>query len=207
MPTAQSICAVIKKSLLLSKIITKTHNKQPMPANKNALIRYKTIDNCLRRRHRQWTLNDLVEAGYINRHEYFEGKVKCVEYTTNYYELLERAAQGEHISLKPTKKAKKAAKNQGGLKMRPATECAAEGGSQNETGLKMIQKGSQNDTKGGLKMVPNNIIDNIRYYFSSRTREEQEEEKKEFFKIFFFRNAADPAAEVERFVAYNESRG
>ena len=33
-----------------------------MPANKNALIRYKTIDNCLRRRHRQWTLNDLVEA-------------------------------------------------------------------------------------------------------------------------------------------------
>lgn len=153
------------------------------------------------------TLNDLVEAGYINRHEYYEGKVKCVEYTTNYYELLERAAQGEHISLKPTKKAKKAAKNQGGLKMRPATECAAEGGSQNETGLKMIQKGSQNDTKGGLKMVPNNIIDNIRYYFSSRTREEQEEEKKEFFKIFFFRNAADPAAEVERFIAYNETRG
>ena len=33
-----------------------------MPANKNALIRYKTIDNCLRRRHRRWTLNDLVEA-------------------------------------------------------------------------------------------------------------------------------------------------
>ncbi len=32
-----------------------------MPANKNALIRYKTIDNCLRRRHRRWTLNDLVE--------------------------------------------------------------------------------------------------------------------------------------------------
>ena len=33
-----------------------------MPANKNALIRYKTIDNCLRRRHRQWPLNALVEA-------------------------------------------------------------------------------------------------------------------------------------------------
>ena len=56
-------------------------------------------------------------------------------------------------------------------------------------------------------MTPNNIIDNIRYYFSSRTREEQEEEKKNLFKIFFFRNAADPAAEVERFIAYNESRG
>ena len=33
-----------------------------MPANKNALIRYKTIDNCLRRRYRRWTLQDLVDA-------------------------------------------------------------------------------------------------------------------------------------------------
>lgn len=33
-----------------------------MPANKNALIRYKTIDNCLRNHYRHWTLDDLVEA-------------------------------------------------------------------------------------------------------------------------------------------------
>jgi len=33
-----------------------------MPANKNALIRYKTIDRCLRNRYRRWTLNDLVDA-------------------------------------------------------------------------------------------------------------------------------------------------
>ena len=33
-----------------------------MPANKNALIRYKTIDNCLRNRFRRWTLEDLVDA-------------------------------------------------------------------------------------------------------------------------------------------------
>ena len=33
-----------------------------MPANKNALIRYKTIDNCLRNRYRRWTLDNLVEA-------------------------------------------------------------------------------------------------------------------------------------------------
>ena len=33
-----------------------------MPANKNALIRYKTIDNCLRNRYRRWTLEDLVGA-------------------------------------------------------------------------------------------------------------------------------------------------
>ena len=33
-----------------------------MPANKNALIRYKTIDNCLRNRYKRWTLDDLVDA-------------------------------------------------------------------------------------------------------------------------------------------------
>lgn len=33
-----------------------------MPANKNALIRYKTIDSCLRNPYRQWTIEDLVEA-------------------------------------------------------------------------------------------------------------------------------------------------
>jgi predicted DNA-binding transcriptional regulator YafY len=33
-----------------------------MPVNKFALIRYKTIDNCLQNRFRRWTLEDLVEA-------------------------------------------------------------------------------------------------------------------------------------------------
>ena len=33
-----------------------------MPANKNALIRYKTIDRCLRNRFRRWTIEDLVDA-------------------------------------------------------------------------------------------------------------------------------------------------
>lgn len=33
-----------------------------MPANKNALIRYKTIDKCLRNRYRRWTIEDLVDA-------------------------------------------------------------------------------------------------------------------------------------------------
>ena len=33
-----------------------------MPANKNALIRCKTIDRCLRNRFRLWTIDDLTEA-------------------------------------------------------------------------------------------------------------------------------------------------
>ena len=41
-----------------------------MPANKNALLRYKTIDNCLRNRTRNWTLEDLVEACSDALYEY-----------------------------------------------------------------------------------------------------------------------------------------
>ncbi len=33
-----------------------------MSQNKNALIRYKTIDKCLQNQYRQWTLEDLIEA-------------------------------------------------------------------------------------------------------------------------------------------------
>jgi hypothetical protein len=33
-----------------------------MPVNRNALIRYKTIDNCLQNRYRTWTLDDLIDA-------------------------------------------------------------------------------------------------------------------------------------------------
>ncbi|MEM9917304.1 MAG: WYL domain-containing protein [Bacteroidota bacterium] len=33
-----------------------------MPKNKNALLRYRTIDKCLQNRFRKWTLEDLIEA-------------------------------------------------------------------------------------------------------------------------------------------------
>ena len=33
-----------------------------MALNKNALIRYKTIDKCLQNSNRRWTLDDLIEA-------------------------------------------------------------------------------------------------------------------------------------------------
>jgi predicted DNA-binding transcriptional regulator YafY len=44
-----------------------------MPQNKNALIRYKTIDKCLQNRFRRWTLEDLIEACSDALYE-FEGK-------------------------------------------------------------------------------------------------------------------------------------
>src|SRR3569833_3116199 len=33
-----------------------------MPVNRNALIRYRTIDSCLQNRRRKWTLDDLIDA-------------------------------------------------------------------------------------------------------------------------------------------------
>lgn len=41
-----------------------------MPANRNALIRYKTIDACLRNYYRKWTIDDLVEACADALYEY-----------------------------------------------------------------------------------------------------------------------------------------
>ncbi|MDQ3111200.1 MAG: WYL domain-containing protein [Bacteroidota bacterium] len=52
-----------------------------MPINKLALIRYKTIDNCLQNRFRKWTLDDLVDACSRTLEE-FEGIDKGVSKRT-----------------------------------------------------------------------------------------------------------------------------
>lgn len=52
-----------------------------MPINKNALLRYKTIDRCLRNRYRRWTLDDLVEACSDTLYE-MEGITKGVSVRT-----------------------------------------------------------------------------------------------------------------------------
>ncbi|MCI4669592.1 MAG: WYL domain-containing protein [Bacteroidia bacterium] len=52
-----------------------------MPANRNALIRYKTIDRCLQNRFRKWTLEDLIDACSEALYEY-EGIDKGVSKRT-----------------------------------------------------------------------------------------------------------------------------
>lgn len=52
-----------------------------MAQNKNALIRYKTIDKCLQNNYRQWTLEDLIEACSDALYEY-EGKESNVSKRT-----------------------------------------------------------------------------------------------------------------------------
>lgn len=41
-----------------------------MPVNRNALIRFKTIDKCLQNRYRRWTLEDLIDACSDALYEY-----------------------------------------------------------------------------------------------------------------------------------------
>ncbi len=52
-----------------------------MAQNKNALIRYKTIDKCLQNNYRQWTLDDLMDACSNALYEY-EGKENPVSRRT-----------------------------------------------------------------------------------------------------------------------------
>ncbi len=52
-----------------------------MPVNRNALVRYRTIDNCLRNRFRKWTLEDLIDACSEALYEY-EGIDKGVSRRT-----------------------------------------------------------------------------------------------------------------------------
>lgn len=52
-----------------------------MPVNRNALVRYKTIDTCLRNRYRRWTLEDLIDACSDALYEY-EGITKGISRRT-----------------------------------------------------------------------------------------------------------------------------
>lgn len=63
------------------KSIRIQQERKIMPDNRNALIRYRTLDNCLRNRYRQWTLEDLIEACSEALYEY-EGIDKGVSRRT-----------------------------------------------------------------------------------------------------------------------------
>ena len=70
----RKLIAQPKKNAIFEKNIA-------MPASKNALIRYKTIDRCLRNRYRRWTLDNLIEACSDALYE-FEGREENVSKRT-----------------------------------------------------------------------------------------------------------------------------
>ena len=57
-----------------------------MSLNKNALIRYKTIDKCLQNRYRQWTLEDLMQSCSEALYD-FEGKENAVSKRTTQLDI------------------------------------------------------------------------------------------------------------------------
>lgn len=129
-------------------------------------------------------INKLAKAGYINKLEYYSGGVKCFEYTANYETMLVKAIQGEPMGLESP---------------------SMKGGCQNDNGCQNDKKRLSKRQKTVVKMTTNNKDIIIYNNFSCAEPAQQEEEKKNFYKIFFFKNAADPAAEVEKFIAYNDS--
>lgn len=74
----QCYCAVYLRSENIFTIFWKYFL---MPVNRNALIRYRTIDNCLKNRQRRWTLEDLIDACSEALYEY-EGIDKGVSRRT-----------------------------------------------------------------------------------------------------------------------------
>jgi predicted DNA-binding transcriptional regulator YafY len=64
-----------------SNIFLFFEKKLPMPINRNALIRYRTIDKCLQNRRRKWTIEDLIDACTGALYEY-EGIDKGVSLRT-----------------------------------------------------------------------------------------------------------------------------
>jgi hypothetical protein len=150
-------------------------------------------------------VDNLVESGYLNKvTRVVDGGHPTNEYSTNYDALLERVSNGEEIRPPALKKRGKAVVNNGG-ESAPIVTTIENGG---ESAPISVVKGANI----GGESAPNKDIDSITkdYYSSDRAREAcpvQQEEKQEFYKIFFLKNAADPAAEVKRFIAINTSRG
>ena len=159
-------------------------------------------------------LNALVEAGYINKHDVVDNGLSKPEYTTNYERLLAKAAA--EGPLKPTlvykeKDEKKVAKSARVRNPYPKQKAVNSMGTETVPGTESVRNGYGIKNEIGTESVPNKYNINIyKYYscaFGELTEAQKKEEEKQFLKIFFFRGAAVPAAEVERFVGHNQAKG
>lgn len=159
-------------------------------------------------------LNALVEAGYINKHDVVDNGLSKPEYTTNYERLLAKAAA--EGPLKPTlvykeKDEKKVAKSARVRNPYPKQKAVNSMGTETVPGTESVRNGYGIKNEIGTESVPNKYNINIYKYYSccygELTEAQKQEEEKQFLKLFFFRGAADPAAEVKRFVGHNQAKG
>lgn len=153
------------------------------------------------------TLKALEKSGYITKHDVKDGNIDKPEYSTNYEALMAKVeAEG---SLKINRIY--AEKTQGVLNQYPSKKRANSRGTESVPVLNQLQRGTETIPNGGTETVPNKYNINIYKYYSccygELTEAQKQEEEKQFLKLFFFRGAADPAAEVKRFVGHNQAKG
>lgn len=152
------------------------------------------------------TLKALEKSGYITKHDVKDGNIDKPEYSTNYEALMAKVeAEG---SLKINRIY--AEKSQGVLNQYPSKKRANSRGTESVPVLNQLQRGTETIPNGGTETIPNKYINIYKYYscaFGELTEAQKKEEEKQFLKIFFFRGAAVPAAEVERFVGHNQAKG
>lgn len=156
------------------------------------------------------TLEALVEAGYINKHDVKVGGVSKPEYTTNYDALLKKAAQ--EGALKPTLVYKeKPQKSKRVQNPYPSQKAVKARGTESVPVRNLEQKGYGIQNEMGTESVPHNKynINIYKYYscYSELTEAQKQQEEKYFFQLFFFRGANNPAVEVKRFIAHNQANG
>ena len=124
-------------------------------------------------------------------------------YRTYFYELMDRYDAGEDI--RPAKlTSRRGIKNIGMAqsalphKVREGREQSAE-----EVGNIVREGREQSATNNTMIKLNNNLSDSAPVGAAPA----REAEEREFIKIFFLNNAADPAAEMKRFVGYYQSKG
>ena len=158
------------------------------------------------------TLKALEKSGYITKHDVKDGNKDKPEYSTNYEALMAKVeAEG---SLKLDRIYGEKEPNQARvLKQYPSQKSVKSMGTESVRVLNQERKGTETVQQMGTESVPTpykyNYINIYKYSccYSELTEEQKEQEQKQFFKIFFFKGAADPAAEVQRFVGHNQANG
>ncbi len=165
----------------------------------------------------EWTSTDrrsvveaidmLLEAGYINRYTSTlsnRDKRPLNEYDTNYEALLDRVRAGEIFEPLKRKSRRKSIGGADTTKIHHQSGKSVDGGADTTSSVVQTPQNGGADTSAHY-MNDKKTSDN---YFSLDTPcPLQEQEKQQFYKIFYLKNAAMPAAEVERFVGYNTSTG
>ena len=157
------------------------------------------------------TLKALEKAGYITKHDVKDGNKDKPEYSTNYEALMAKVeAEG---SLKLDRIYGEKEPNQARvLKQYPSQKAVESMGTETVPGTESVPNGYGIKNEMGTDSVPHNKynINIYKYYsccYSELSEAQKQEEQEQFLKIFFFRGAADPAAEVKRFIAHNQANG